>query len=141
MLLVQSLLRIERLFRRIVWHVCFMQPNVHKEGAVFVLADEFYGFVGQLCRSRMRRWSVVNSRFVEAVDARMGRVGNGFTRQMPLAEMTGSIASLLQHSRNHRGLRIEPIGHTTLVIQLVFREMLIDSVASGEMSRHGGRAA
>ena len=121
--------------------MCFVQPNIHEERAVFVLADKLDRFVGQLFRRRMRRGPVVNGRFIEAIDVRMRRVGNRFTRQMPLAEMTGPIAGLLQHSRDHRSLRIEPIGHPALAIQLVVGEMLIDAVPSGEMSRHGRRAA
>ena len=76
-----------------------------------------------------------NGRTIVTISLRQWGVFASAARQVPFAEVGGRVAGLLEQSRQQRRLRVEPVGHPSRDIRLMFREVLMHSVACREVPR------
>ncbi len=84
----------------------------------------------------------VRERGIEAVLGDQRRLAHvALAPHVPLAEVARRVAGLLQATGQRRGLRIEPLGHATLVISGPIRQKRSDSPAERILARGAARCA
>ena len=123
--------------------VALVQPDVDEEGLVAVRLDEGHGVRSGVVQAgdRPALAAVEDRGLVVAVGVGCRSALGLGVGEMPLAEVGGAVAGLLEEAGQRGRVRVEPVGHASGVVLGRRREMLVDGVPGRVTPGHQGRAA
>jgi len=136
-LAVQMRETLEVLVLRIVRRVRLMDPEIEVERFLggHALPDEPDGVPHVVVDRHLAPGAVVRAVRVESVLRRKRSVRDHGVRQVPLPEVPGGVAGLLEQPRQEDDLRVQPVGHAAFDVALHGREVPVNSVPRRKLPR------